>query len=152
MSSKGWDFSSADVGVFANHERSKRFKLLRWFNGLMLEAFSIYQHPCFLRVFAPSCLYVKKMLRAFQLRGLVLVLPLAPVSKLVSKRGFSLRLRNKRLNGLMLEAFSIYQHPCFLRAFVPSCLRVKKMLQAFQLRGLVLAFLPWCLKGVSVSH
>jgi hypothetical protein len=33
---------------------------------------------------------------------------MAPVSKPVSKKGFSLRLRNKRFNGLMLEAFSIY--------------------------------------------
>jgi len=38
MSSKGWGLSSADVGVFTNHQSrwGCRFKSLRWFNGLRL--------------------------------------------------------------------------------------------------------------------
>jgi len=37
MGSKGWGFSSADVGVITKHQKvGKKFKSLRWFKGLMV--------------------------------------------------------------------------------------------------------------------
>jgi hypothetical protein len=37
MSSKGWGYSSADVGVFTNHQSERKwFNSLRWYKGLMV--------------------------------------------------------------------------------------------------------------------
>jgi hypothetical protein len=60
MSSKGYGISSADVGVFTNHQSPKKqFKLLRWFNGFNVK-------KLFLCALAPlRALRETKKLRAF---------------------------------------------------------------------------------------